>query len=290
LDRDRLPLEKAVVMAGGKDEKRIIFGIPRHEMIIIGTTDTDYPGDPKDVHTESQDVHYLLGIVNTYFPGAKITKDDILASYAGVRPLVDDGSQTESKTSREHIIKSDPRNITFVAGGKYTTYRRMAADAVNTALANYYSIADRARFEQNNTKKPLNPKTSNVAMNEAISHLDQVARQYHFDISDAQLLLERHGMEALDIFKYYYHKNIKSIWELEAHFAIDHTMCMNLIDFYLRRVPLFLARKDHGLSLVETLADIFQEKLSWSSTERQKQVQEILNHCDFELSWKGELK
>ena len=135
LSRDRLPLTSAVVMAADKD-KRIVFAIPRQEMILVGTTDTDFSGDLNNVQANTQDVEYLLKIVSEYFPGAKLKKEDIIASYAGIRPLVDDGSASESSTSREHLIYSDPQNITFVAGGKYTTYRHMAEQTVKAALTN----------------------------------------------------------------------------------------------------------------------------------------------------------
>ncbi len=97
-------------------EKRIVFAIPRHEMVIVGTTDTDYPGDPSEVRAEKSDVEYLLKVIEQYFPGVKIGKGDIIATYSGVRPLIDDKSETESKTSREHEIWNDPRGCTFVAG------------------------------------------------------------------------------------------------------------------------------------------------------------------------------
>ena len=78
---------------------------------------------------------------------------------AGVRPLVADDAATESGTSREHIIIEDPRNITFVAGGKYTTYRLMGQQTVETALKNF-SLEERMKFSQNNTKVPLNSLAS----------------------------------------------------------------------------------------------------------------------------------
>lgn len=136
LRKDRLPLSSAVVM-GAEKGNRIVFGIPRHEMIIIGTTDTDFKESPENVTATAEDIQYLLDITEQYFPGAKVTAKDIIASYAGVRPLVNDGSQTEGKTSREHTILSDPRGVTFVAGGKYTTYRLMCEQTVDKALESF---------------------------------------------------------------------------------------------------------------------------------------------------------
>lgn len=283
LSKDRLPLPCAMVMAT-EGEKRIVFGIPRHEMIIIGTTDTDYNDDPANVHSTKADVDYLLKVVEEYFPGA-IRKEDILASYAGVRPLVNDGSETESKTSREHVIIDDPRNITFVAGGKYTTYRKMAEQTVEKFLKHYSKI-DRKRFKTNNTKIPLNPKVTAESFKEAQGRLEELVSRTHFTTEHLQVLLDRHGAEAFDIVSQYYSPAQKSVWEMEALFAINESMCGKLQDFYLRRVPLFLSEKDHGFQFLESLSRLFQQKLGWTEEERKINVENILGHENFELSWK----
>lgn len=140
--RDRFPLPSAVVMAA---EERIVFAIPRHEMVIVGTTDTDFKGDLNSVRAEPEDVEYLLGVVEKYFPGLKITQQDIVASYAGVRPLVKDDASSEGKTSREHTILTDSHNVTYVMGGKYTTYRLIAEQAVDEILK-HWPISERVRY------------------------------------------------------------------------------------------------------------------------------------------------
>lgn len=290
--RDRLKLTEAVVMAEGK---RIVFGIPRHEMCIIGTTDTDYDGDPKNVETTEQDVHYLLNVASQYFPGAKLTAKDIIASYAGVRPLVDDGSETESKTSREHVIIDDPRNITFVAGGKYTTYRRMAAQTVESALKNF-TLEDRVKFQRNNTKVPLNDKATPSKMEEAERAAEQWAHEFHLTQAHAAFLASRHGLEAPDMLEaarvahgsgnHAYASSDEILWTAEAHHAIHHTMCLNLTDFYVRRSPLFLARADHGLPLIALISRVFARELGWSDSKRQQEAASVQQYIRKELAWK----
>jgi glycerol-3-phosphate dehydrogenase len=285
LDRNRFSLPCAVVMATDADS-RIVFGIPRHEMIIIGTTDTDFKDDPASVHSDRVDIDYLLKVVGEYFPGANITEKDILASYAGVRPLVDDGSSTESKTSREHVIICDPRNITFVAGGKYTTYRKMSQQAVDQLLKSYFPKHERQRFSPSKTKAPLNPKVTPKSFQEAQNRVQELAKKTHFDAKAIQILVDRHGSEAFDIVRLYYSPGMKSIWEMEAHFAMENSMCGKLRDFYLRRAPLFLAEKDHGHGLLEPLSQAFKTRLRWTEEERQANIDLILKHEAFELSWR----
>lgn len=285
LARNRLPLPSAVVLATGADN-RIIFGIPRHEMIIIGTTDTDFKGDPKNVHTTSEDVDYLLKIVHQYFPGANLKKEDILASYAGVRPLVHDGSSTESKTSREHVVVCDPRNMTFIAGGKYTTYRRMAEQAVDQLLKTFFTKAERSQFKKPNTKIALNEKVTVSAFKEAQKRVSELAEKTKMSTQDIQVLVDRHGMEAFDIVNHYFRPEMNSPWEMEAYFAIDEGHCGHLDDFYLRRAPLFLSLKDHGYSMMETLSHIFAQKLHWDESERKANIDSVFKHEQFELSWR----
>jgi glycerol-3-phosphate dehydrogenase len=280
-ERNRIPLESAVVMMSD-DEKRIIFGIPRHEMIIIGTTDTDYPGDPRSVHTEKADVEYLLNIIGQYFPNADLTEKDILASYAGVRPLVDDGSNTESKTSREHLILTDERNVTFVMGGKYTTYRRISKDTVDQALEQF-TFEERMKWAKANTIVPLNPLVTRDKILRATQQAPQLAADYGLDVDTVNFLIERHGEEVLPILKK--HGTAGDIWHIEAAHAIEQTMCLNLVDFYLRRSPLFLAQKDHGLGLLESLSNLFQNIYSWSETEKKQQVAALHAHIQLELGW-----
>jgi glycerol-3-phosphate dehydrogenase len=285
IPKNRLPVGDAVVMSTRTD-KRIVFVIPRHEMVIVGTTDTDYPGDPAFVHTDKSDINYIVKILGDYFPSANITEKDFISSYAGVRPLVADDASTESATSREHIIINDPRGVTFVAGGKYTTYRLMGKQTVDAALMNF-SGDDKLKFARNNTKIPLNSKASPSNLERARAMTSRWSEEYGFDEGEINLLVERHALEAKDLLARGASLKAKSIWELEAHHAIDHTMCLSLRDFYIRRVPLFLNRPDHGLSLAPALLQVFAARLGWSSAECETQLNAIHEHIRLELSWQN---
>jgi glycerol-3-phosphate dehydrogenase len=290
-DRRRLQLNEAVVMAADQ-QKRIVFGIPRHEMCIIGTTDTDFSGDPADVTCSSSDVEYLLGVANEYFPGAKLERADILATYAGVRPLVDDGSATESKTSREHLILNDPRNVTFVAGGKYTTYRRMAEQAVESALA-CFPIEDQVRWARSDTQSPLNPVITVDSLGESLRRVREQAQSYHVSEATARWLTERHGPESDQLLRHLdqVRRAIANGAEeshhahgVEAIHAIRETGCQHLRDFYTRRVPLVLSRRDHGLGMSDSLSRVFAAELSWSEERRADEVRELRAQIDHDQS------
>lgn len=108
---------------------RVVFVIPQRHAILVGTTETEVKEEMFNIQATDEDVNYLIGVLGDYFPGAKVTKDHILSTFAAVRPLVREaGSTTRGKTSRNHRIFRPTPTIYALLGGKYTTFRRMAQD------------------------------------------------------------------------------------------------------------------------------------------------------------------
>jgi glycerol-3-phosphate dehydrogenase len=130
--RRRLPARDAVVLTSGR---RILFVIPWGECVILGTTETDYSGAPEDARAEPEDIVYLLGVVNEFFPSARLAPGDIISCWAGLRPLIDHGGGSSSELSRAHEIRRAEPNWWDVAGGKLTTYRLMAQQTLDQIAA-----------------------------------------------------------------------------------------------------------------------------------------------------------
>ncbi len=278
-EKKRLPLSSAVVMAA---EKRIVFGIPRNEMVIIGTTDTDFQASPETVTTTKEDVDYLLGVLDTYFPNAGITASDVVASYSGVRPLVHDGSDNESKTSREHVIFTEEHNVTFVAGGKYTTYRLMAEQVVDECLK-HFPIEERVRFQRCLTTEPINPLITIESRNNDHQVVEKIFEISDLDLEEVKILVERHGAEAQKICKSF---GPATYWQLEAAHAIENTMCLHLVDFFWRRVPLVLSEVDHGLSKLPEILAVFARHLAWNPEQIQLEVRLLKDSLEKEFAWR----
>jgi len=153
IDRARLNIPDAVVMAEGS---RILFAIPWGERVILGTTDTDYSGPTDSPTCEPDDVRYILGITNYTFPTARITAEDIISTWAGLRPLIGGGSNAKGKPSdisRAHQIRQPEPGWIDVAGGKLTTYRHMAEQTVDV-VADY---VDRSSEPCTTATTPLLP-------------------------------------------------------------------------------------------------------------------------------------
>lgn len=131
IDRTRLPIDDAVVMTQGQ---RILFGIPWGERVILGTTDTDYDGPVATPVCEPEDVDYILGVVNGAFPAANLRIADVISTWAGLRPLVADRNGKPSDISRRHEIRTTHPGWWDATGGKLTTYRLMAEEAVDAVV------------------------------------------------------------------------------------------------------------------------------------------------------------
>lgn len=115
---------------------RIFFILPWGNHSLLGTTDTFYNKDPNDVSVEDSDIAYLLEAFNFYFPQLQLTKSSIIASFAGLRPLVsnDSNSISPSGISRSHAIHRSETGLITILGGKFTTHRKIAQDVVDAVL------------------------------------------------------------------------------------------------------------------------------------------------------------
>ncbi|HSQ03268.1 MAG TPA: glycerol-3-phosphate dehydrogenase/oxidase, partial [Burkholderiales bacterium] len=112
-------------------DRRIFFVIPWLGNSLIGTTDTDYPGRPDDVDVEQADVDYLTTEAQRIFPARDFSGRNIIATFAGLRPLLRSDSALPSRATRKHFIHETPSGMIVVVGGKYTTYRAVAEACVN---------------------------------------------------------------------------------------------------------------------------------------------------------------
>jgi len=126
--RKRLPVKEAVVITQGQ---RLLFVIPWGERLIIGTTDTDFQGEPEKVGADHEDTAYVLRTVNEFFPQVQLRQAEVISTWAGVRPLIANPDGSPSDISRAHEIRSPEPGWWDVAGGKLTTYRLMAEQTVD---------------------------------------------------------------------------------------------------------------------------------------------------------------
>ena len=129
-----LCLSHNALLLSAHSDGRVFFVIPWGEVSIIGTTDTDYDGDPDTVEPETSDIDYLLTETKRVLPRAKLDRTAVLYSYAGLRPLVRSKGDPPWRVSREHRIVEHASGMFTVLGGKYTTYRAVAEQVVDRVV------------------------------------------------------------------------------------------------------------------------------------------------------------
>ncbi len=132
--RTVLPVRESLVL--GDEGGRIVFVMPHDRYVLVGTTDTDFSGDPASVTTEPADVAYLLGVLAESLPGMKLGARDVASSFAGLRALerAGEGSTKPSAVSREEVLEISKSGLISVAGGKLTTHREIAQKLVDVVM------------------------------------------------------------------------------------------------------------------------------------------------------------
>jgi len=278
VDAARLGPHHAVVM---KQKKRIVFCIPwGTDRTVIGTTDTFYDAPPEDVHADAADVTYLLELANNYFPDARLTPDDVLATWAGVRPLIkpDSDVATASDVSREHHILERPGLVT-IAGGKLTTYRRMAAEVVDRAGAQLGGIA-----ESGTAERPL-PGSADPIYSAGYAGVTQLAERLGaegvVDAAVAKNLASTYGARAPSVVtRVRAEPALGERLDPELAFvmaqvdvAVDEEQALTLEDMLGRRVPLLLRGRDQGLGCSERVARRMATRLGWDEARTAREIE-----------------
>lgn len=268
VDSKRLPVKHALMMSSPRD-KRVVFGIPWGlGRTVIGTTDTFFDGSPDKVEPTKDDVEYLLEVANSYFPGTELVPDDVLSTWSGLRPLLapEDESAGASAVSREHMIYDGPGFVT-IAGGKLTTFRRMAAEVVDRAI-----VQLGVTTKSTTATRPLPGAVGLTESDDALvalakslelAGLPEGAQEYLAGEygTRAPTIIERakadaSALERLD-------PELPSIFA-QVDEAVDVEMARTLDDVISRRIPLVLRARDQGLGIASKVAERLAKKLAWT--------------------------
>ena len=282
--RDRIQATSGIFT---KTEKSVLFIIPWQRYWIIGTTDTPYTEDRERPVATRQDIDYVLEQANKLIANP-LTHDDIIGTYSGLRPLLQpkvkgDGAQS-TKVSREHTVTEVAPGMSAIAGGKLTTYRVMAADAVDFALG------DRAQ------ERPSVTETIALVGAEGYRAIeagrDRYAQRYGWDEDRITHLLERYGAQIEDLGALIDAdpdlgkplKHAPQFLRADVVFALRYEGALHLEDVLVRRVRLDLEQRDRGLAAAPEILEIMRSELNWDDakvarelalyTERVKAIRE----------------
>jgi glycerol-3-phosphate dehydrogenase len=274
----RLQLNHAVVMEHPHD-KRVLFAIPWGDSAYIGTTDTNFDGDPNEVFTDGRDVAYLLESTDKYFPESKLVADDILSTWAGLRPLLgppggDDVD--ESAISREHHIDTTADGIVTVAGGKLTTYRLMCAEVVDAAV----QWAQKNEREFNITAAAETGKTAlpGAAHWGKQTSLKNIAEHTHsacdaLSEDTCKVLASTYGTRAVEVARLaaadasLQQPIVDGRPEIMAQiqFGIDEEFLATVSDALKQRTQLYYRDSDQGLGGIDRVSTFMATALGWDA-------------------------
>jgi len=280
LPLDRLPTDLAAVLPVPKD-RRSIFVIPWGDRVYVGTTDTDYDGDVDDPVCTAADVDYLLGAVNSWVRNP-VGPGDVLGTWAGLRPLVRDArSERTADLSRRHSVTTSAAGMVTVTGGKLTTYRRMAADAVDVAAA---------RLGRRRTRS----RTKRIAIHGADGYesllAEGTAARLGIDAATLEHLAHRYGGHARAVAAMMAEDPalaaplVPSLpyRAAEAVFAARYEMATTLDDVLSRRTRALLLARDACMAAAPAVAGLLAAELGWDQEERVRQVDRFVERAQHE--------
>jgi glycerol-3-phosphate dehydrogenase len=278
--RDRIVSEVAIIL---RTEKSVLFVIPWGTHWIIGTTDTDWNLDLAHPAATKADIDYILEHVNTVL-ATPLTHDDIDGVYAGLRPLLAGESEETSKLSREHAVAVPAPGLVAIAGGKYTTYRVMGADAIDAA-AEFIP----ARVAPSITEKvPLMGADGYFAL---VNQTESVGSHYGLHPYRVRHLLDRYGSligEVLAMAKGR-PELLSPITEapvylkVEAWYAAAAEGALHLEDILARRMRISIEYPHRGVDCAREVAEVVAPVLGWSAADVNREVDTYIARVDAEV-------
>jgi len=260
-----------------RTEKSVLFFIPWGERWIVGTTDTDWSGDRAEPTASGADVDYILAAANRVL-ATPLTRADVIGVYAGLRPLVAAAAdRPTTKLSREHVVDAPLPGLVSIAGGKFTTYRLMARDVVDAAVADF----PRPVPESVTGQLPLLGADGLPAVRAAAQRL---AEDYGVPLSSVEHLLARYGSavsEVLDLVR-----SEKTLGRplldgypylrAEVAYAVTHEGALHIEDVLARRIRLLIESPDAGVAAAAEVGVIMGGLLGWGRRRRALEVRQYL--------------
>lgn len=283
--KDRIRGETGLFL---RTEKSVLFVIPWDRYWIIGTTDTPWTSGRLHPVATAEDIDYILDHANEVLTPA-LTRDDIIGVWAGLRPLLQpgvkgDGEVASTKVSREHTVVQPVPGLTVIAGGKLTTYREMAVDAVDMALGSRAksmpSITADLPLVGAEGFTALQARASRLAAERGWTRerMEHLMFRYGTEVSlllesiDADPSLGEPLPEAEDYLK------------AEVAFAVTHEGALHLQDIIDHRVRIVTERRDRGIPVLPAIAETVAPLLGWDRERIDKEIAAATERAEAEMS------
>ncbi|MDF9278873.1 glycerol-3-phosphate dehydrogenase/oxidase [Arthrobacter sp. EH-1B-1] len=277
--RDRFQSTVGLIL---RTEKSVLFVIPWGRHWIIGTTDTDWDLDKAHPAASSSDIDYILEHVNKVVK-RPLTREDVEGVYAGLRPLLAGENDSTAKLSREHVVAHPVPGLVVVAGGKWTTYRVMAKDAVDEASR---ALDERVPASCTETVPLLGAEGYRAAWNKRA----RMAEEAGVHVARVEHLLQRYGTDAELVLGLI--REDASLAEplpgaddylrAEVVFATTHEDARHVDDVLTRRTRISIESWDRGVSAAPVVASLMAPHLNWSDAQVDREVKHYLARVEAE--------
>jgi glycerol-3-phosphate dehydrogenase len=265
-----------------RTEKSVLFVIPWGRHWMIGTTDTDWDLDKAHPAATAADIDYLLERVNEVL-AVKLTKEDVEGVFAGLRPLLAGESEETSKLSREHIVAHTVPGLVVVAGGKWTTYRIMAKDAIDAAAA---ALDGRVPASVTEDIALLGAEGYHAAWNKR----GKIARAFGVHKARIEHLLDRYGVMTDELLELIVARpelqeplpGAEDYIAAEVVYAATHEGALHIEDVLARRTRISIESWDRGVKAAPVVADLMAAELGWDDERRQWEIDHYLRRVEAE--------
>ncbi len=271
--RDRIDSDTGLIT---ETEKSLLFIIPcpwSDDFWILGTTDTTWDLDRAHPAASRQDIDYILDQANKLL-GRPLTRDDVVGVYAGLRPLLAGESDETSKLSREHACVSPVPGLVIIAGGKYTTYRVMAKDAVDLAakaldkpvpgcLTDRVPLVGAAGYEALVTTREALAARSGLG----VDRIDHLLGRYGSAVREVLDLVAEHPELGEPL------EHAPRYLKVEAYYGVSHEGALHLDDLLARRLRVSVDTWDRGVEVAREVADLVAPLLGWDAAAVEREVE-----------------
>lgn len=277
--KDRIQGKTGVFL---RTEKSVLFIIPWQRYWVIGTTDTKWHEQRDAPVATAEDIDYVLEQANKVLKD-NLDRDDIIGTFAGLRPLLQPGTKGDgesTKVSREHTVTSPQPGLTVIAGGKLTTYRQMAEDAVDHVLG--------ADAKANPSITATVPLVGAEGFTAARRRLPLLSQQYRLSEERTKHLFSRYGSELSEVLALIDEdpsmgeplEHAPDYLRAEAAFAVIREGALHLEDVLLHRVRLDFEQRDRGKAASREIAEIMGGLLGWDEQTRAAEVENWAAQAD----------
>ncbi|UPK76344.1 glycerol-3-phosphate dehydrogenase/oxidase [Nocardioidaceae bacterium SCSIO 66511] len=281
--RDRIRSESGLIL---RTEKSVLFVIPWGRHWIIGTTDTDWTLSKDHPAASQSDIDYLLEHVNTVLE-VPLTRADVEGVYAGLRPLLEGESDATSKLSREHAVAHSVPGLVVIAGGKFTTYRVMAEDAVDEAVHGLSQVLDRRVPDSCTDTVPLLGADGFDAW---WNQRHMLSRSSGLHEARIEHLLGRYGSLIEEVLALVAEDpslgdpiaGADDYLRAEVVYAVTHEGARHLDDVLTRRTRVSIETFDRGTSAAADVAKLMGGVLGWDDAQRDRELEHYLKRVEAE--------